>query len=701
MNLAIINILCLKADIEGSSREFHGESASRTPGIEQSVKLADAGQEESMIRAALTLGLLAGLASAAPVDGDRAASLAIEWMAAKTATATPVLATVTARPAGAPALWIARFEPAGFVIVSADDAARPVVGWSADSPAPEGIDHPALEGWLDGAAAQVVDARALGLSDPAVAAEWDRILSGSLEASRDVLVEPLLSTRWDQGAGWNQFCPQDAAGPAGRVWAGCVAVSMVQVMKYWNQPATGVGSHGYNSGYGWLSVDFSAAEYDFDAMTDVGATEEAAELMYHAAVAVDMGFGPDGSGAWVGFGNPCAHSALLDHFAFGPGSDFIERGDMSAAQWRQRMADEVSASRPVIYRGYGTGGHAFNLDGWRDDDYFHFNWGWSGAYNGWFQLNALNPGGNDFTEGMGAIVGLVPEVWQQAPLLTTPTAGASGVPCEPAVFQWLAAEDATSYDFQVDDDAGFTTPIADFAGLEALEATVTDLEHWRDYWWRVRSHGLQGTGPWSPVQRLTTDYWNQTPAPPQVNPGDGAQGLNPDRVVFVWDFVDGAEEYALQLALDDGFSELVADTVGIDTNHAILGGLQPGTQHWWRVRCDGPAGWSDWTEARTLVTESATGLEAPAGPEGWSLAPPWPNPFNPSTEIAFVQPTAASVTLSVHDLAGRRVATLHEGALPAGEHRFVWNAEASASGLYFVRLEGPGVARVARVALIR
>jgi hypothetical protein len=76
--------------------------------------------------------------------------------------------------------------------------------------------------------------------------------------------------------------------------------------------------------------------------------------------------------------------------------------------------DELSAGRPVIYRGNpgdGTAGHAWNLDGYyasNDVDYFHMNFGWSGSQNGYYTLDAINPGSNDFNSGQGAMVGISP-----------------------------------------------------------------------------------------------------------------------------------------------------------------------------------------------------------------------------------------------------------------------------------------------------
>jgi hypothetical protein len=71
----------------------------------------------------------------------------------------------------------------------------------------------------------------------------------------------------------------------------------------------------------------------------------------------------------------------------------------------------------------------------------------------------------------------------------------------------------------------------------------------------------------------------------------------------------------------------------------------------------------------------------------YALAPNYPNPFNPSTTVRFSLREAANVVLRVFDLQGREVATLVEGAMPAGEHTAHWDASGVAGGAYFVRLE--------------
>ncbi len=68
------------------------------------------------------------------------------------------------------------------------------------------------------------------------------------------------------------------------------------------------------------------------------------------------------------------------------------------------------------------------------------------------------------------------------------------------------------------------------------------------------------------------------------------------------------------------------------------------------------------------------------------LLPNHPNPFNPNTTIRFVLPSQTRVTIVVHDVSGRVVATLLNDVRPAGAHQVTWNAVGMASGVYFAHL---------------
>ncbi len=84
----------------------------------------------------------------------------------------------------------------------------------------------------------------------------------------------------------------------------------------------------------------------------------------------------------------------------------------------------------------------------------------------------------------------------------------------------------------------------------------------------------------------------------------------------------------------------------------------------------------------------------------------YPNPFNPRTTLVYSLATKAQITLTVHDLAGRRVRTLVSGAQLAGQHRVEWDGtddrgRSVASGAYLCRMSsGPDV-KIVRVVLLK
>jgi hypothetical protein len=89
-----------------------------------------------------------------------------------------------------------------------------------------------------------------------------------------------------------------------------------------------------------------------------------------------------------------------------------------------------------------------------------------------------------------------------------------------------------------------------------------------------------------------------------------------------------------------------------------------------------------------------------------ALLPNRPNPFNPTTEIAYYLPRAGSVRLRILDTAGRVVAVLAEGPEVAGWHAAIWDGRAAGgedvgSGVYFASLESEGALRTVRMTLVR
>jgi hypothetical protein len=88
---------------------------------------------------------------------------------------------------------------------------------------------------------------------------------------------------------------------------------------------------------------------------------------------------------------------------------------------------------------------------------------------------------------------------------------------------------------------------------------------------------------------------------------------------------------------------------------------------------------------------TGTGVPDDVVGRSW-LAPPSPNPFNPTTMIRFCLGVGGRTDVRIYDVSGRVVRTLVDAELPAGEHEVVWNGKSdagssAASGVYFIRLE--------------
>ena len=100
-----------------------------------------------------------------------------------------------------------------------------------------------------------------------------------------------------------------------------------------------------------------------------------------------------------------------------------------------------------------------------------------------------------------------------------------------------------------------------------------------------------------------------------------------------------------------------------------------------------------------LVT--AVGVKASAVIADYYLLPNYPNPFNGGTVLTFFCPKSAYGSLKIYDLLGKEIATLQSGELSAGEHRYVWNPEHLASGVYIARLEVVGIRQIQKLIYIR
>jgi hypothetical protein len=117
-------------------------------------------------------------------------------------------------------------------------------------------------------------------------------------------------------------------------------------------------------------------------------------------------------------------------------------------------------------------------------------------------------------------------------------------------------------------------------------------------------------------------------------------------------------------------------------------------------------GWLISMRDDSLAPTSAARSNPPTAAAAARLEPAFPNPLNPSTTIAFTLGRAQDLTVSIHDVRGRRVAELARGAFAAGRHTVAWAGEdldgrPVASGVYLVRVHGAGLDASGTVTVIK
>lgn len=365
------------------------------------------------------------LASATSIDTARAKMVASQFystVATQPLRGEPVIAYQATCTIGernvVPCFYVMNMGSEGFVIVSADDCAKPVLGYSTEgafNPAqiPVGL-HDMLEGYR-----QEIG-RAISQQHQAteeVAAEWAAI-DQPQRSTRTVVVAPLIQTTWNQYPYYNSMCPiYQYSGYTVQAVTGCVATATAQLFRFWEWPVRGNSSHSYHAtsmddtpvDLGTLSADFGNTIYLYDLMpTSIDANTnslmrtQVARLSYHCGVAVDMMYSYAGSGAYSE-DLPYAFSHYFDYSC--EGMKYLSQ--YTVTQWQNMLKANLDGGMPLSYSGSSSeGGHAFLCDGYDNTNYFHFNFGWGGSGNGYFTVSGTNV--HEYSSGQDAIFGIQP-----------------------------------------------------------------------------------------------------------------------------------------------------------------------------------------------------------------------------------------------------------------------------------------------------
>ncbi|MBO6012609.1 MAG: C10 family peptidase [Bacteroidales bacterium] len=292
-------------------------------------------------------------------------------------------------------------DDGGFVIVSNDDQTTPILGYG-DSGSINPDSLPAnMSEWLQGYAYQIAWLQANG-TDPTDPAHRAR-------RAGKAAVAPLVQTKWNQGAPYNNLCPEIGGE---RAVTGCVATTMAQLMYYHYAQngfaAASTDIPGYTTSTmnqametvslnvgGLDATTFSWADMTttYGASSADDAKSAVARLMQYCGVSLQMEYGLSANGGSSAYSEAIPY-ALKTCFGYDGGVRHCYRKNYSYTDWVDLIYGELAASRPVAYGGQCSGGgHSFICDGYNydDADYFHINWGWGGKNDGYFLLSVLDP----------------------------------------------------------------------------------------------------------------------------------------------------------------------------------------------------------------------------------------------------------------------------------------------------------------------
>ena len=311
-----------------------------------------------------------------------------------------------------PFIYIAKLKPEGFIILANDKRSYPILAYSFNSKFDfQNIPPVVLE--MLNQYEFIIDYRRnnSGEEIESIMQAWKNLeIENSMNDNKEY-VDPLISTAWNQNRYYNDFCPLDSSVYPNMNYhtpAGCVAIAMAQLINYHEHPIRGVGEDCYIApGYGEQCANYGLQDYLFDQMPDELSeyNNEVARLIYHCGVSVEMAYGPYGSFAFM----PNVKYALIDHFRYKDEINRLFKSNFAIEEWANLLLAELNMGLPLMMCGSGVNGtHAFLCDGYDQDGLFHYNWGWGGSFNGYFEIGNLNPGAYHFDENQEAFFNVTP-----------------------------------------------------------------------------------------------------------------------------------------------------------------------------------------------------------------------------------------------------------------------------------------------------
>ncbi len=525
----------------------------------------------------------------------------------------------------------------GFVVVSGDDRTRTILAYG-DTPLKDLDDlPPGALFWLDLYKQQIGTLQ----SQPSESVSKQRLRSSWYHPSESI--SPMLRSQWSQTGPFNKYCP-----PLNNryCYAGCSAVALAQVMRYWEYPAGSGSLPAYVTST--LGIELSALDsiaFDWSNILDLYpvlggySTEQGnavATLMRYVGQAMNMDYKQQGSDA-------DEHQILnaIRFFGYDKSACFVEKSSIDGETyypdnvWSAMLWNELKLGRPVVYCAYAMepdstlSGHAFNVDGYdAEEDTYHVNFGYRGTGDGYYALNAFLLSGYQFDIGQLMYLNVMPPrpepvLWvNKEELDMTCQVGETVVQQIVVAGSDLVSGITATLD---DPDQAFTMTVSQQMGSVTV-ITVTYAPN------QFGSHNSSVTIHSEGAQDVTVIIHGSTSFPatnPVLLPADSAY-VEPTSFVAEWVDETDAEyvtEYVVEVASTAEFDP--ADScytviTGHSVDSCLVDSLLPGGTYYYRVK----ALYIDGSESAWSNVESVT------------LPLPVIDPVMQPADSAYVEPTS-------------------------------------------------------------
>ncbi|MBQ5888737.1 MAG: C10 family peptidase [Bacteroidaceae bacterium] len=310
----------------------------------------------------------------------------------------------------------------GFVIVSGEETENPIIGYSLDGTIDTNNLPDGFVGYMTDIDAQVRALREYNAANPQKATARSAMQKAAdyeyNATSMGNIVKNLNTAPWGQHGPFNNLC-KTADGQT--ALTGCGPTAFAILCYYYKWPASGVGTvthqgTGENMELGHTYDYASMRNDDYRSGYTEAEANAVAVLMRDLGWANQVGYGTGSTS----FSETGQH--MVDHFRFkserpvdhGASLAVVRSTLGNDTQWKTYIKNCLDAGYPIPYASTtntsNSARHIYILDGYTDNDYYHFNWGWSGQGNGWFTLDNMVPDDySNYSNSHKAYFNLIPD----------------------------------------------------------------------------------------------------------------------------------------------------------------------------------------------------------------------------------------------------------------------------------------------------